>query len=91
MTEEHFSQKEMLVSLIKKLDETHDALIQHVSREEAHLREIVNQVTKTNGRVTALEDEVDALHVRTENIGVKVGAGVLIATLIVSELIRHIV
>lgn len=84
MDTDHFSQKEMLVRLMEKVDQTHDTLLAHGGA----LAEIQRQVTKTNGRVLKLEEEtvpsldskIHNISTKQENLGVKVGAGVFVAS-----------
>lgn len=88
MTDDHFTQKEMLVAMIRKLDETHDVLIRHIAQEDAQLADITQHVQRTNGRVSKLEDEVDAINVKHEGMAVKISAAVFLATTIVVSIIN---
>jgi hypothetical protein len=90
MTKDTFTQKEILIELMKKVQETHDTLLRHMAHEESQLSEMIEHQKKTNGRVTRLEDEVDALAVKQENLGVKVAAGVLVASLVTAEIVRNL-
>jgi hypothetical protein len=88
MTDEHFSQKEMVVAIMRKLDETHDLLIRHMAHEESQLEAIHSQALKTNGRVSKLEDEVDKLQIQNEGMAVKIAAAVFLATTLVGAFIN---
>ncbi len=91
MNKDNFSHKEILIELMKKVDLTHDTLLRHMSTEEAQLREILKHQKITNGRVNVLEEEVDDIRVKQENLGVKVAAGVFVASLVTAEVLRHFI
>lgn len=80
------SQKEILIRLMDKVDAIDTKLERAVTTGEATLK----QAEKTNGRVTKLEDEVDTVKVRQENLGVKVAAGVFILSAMVSTVVNRI-
>lgn len=67
-----------------------DAIEKNLSSHTSILEGIQQQTTRTNGRVTKLEDQVDIIQVKTENLGVKVAAGVFIACAATAELVRAI-
>jgi hypothetical protein len=51
---------------------------------------ILQQVQKTNGRVTGLEGRTDKIEQVQENLGVKVAAGVFVATTFVAIIINKL-
>lgn len=61
----------------------------HVAYTRIKLENIEAQALKTNGRVNRLEEEVDALQIRQENLGTKIAAGVFIASTLVASLINR--
>jgi len=77
-----FSQKEILTKL---WDEQ-----QKQSQLLSRLPSIEEEVKKTNGRVTAHDTRLNDLERKQENLGVKVAAGVFVATIIVSAFINRI-
>lgn len=84
-----FSQKEMMLKMMVKLDETHDLLIKHMATEESQLNAIHAQALKTNGRVTKLEEDMSAVQVRQEGLATRVGTGVFIASTIFIYLVNR--
>lgn len=69
---------------------TNRELLAYFHRFDEKLDSIVAQTTKTNGRVTKLEDEVDEVKIKSENLGVKVGTAVSVITVIISVAITQL-
>jgi hypothetical protein len=90
MSAEDFSQKEILTKLMEQVDKIHTCQSKHVEFTKAKLESIEAQTVKTNGRVNKAEEEIDALHIRTENLGVKVAAGVFVASATFSFLLNKL-
>lgn len=83
------SQKEILLRLMDKVDAIGTEQSNHVAYTRSKLENIEAEAFKTNGRVTKLEEEVDAIQVRQENLGTKVAAGVFIASTVMASLINR--
>ncbi len=82
--------KEILLRLMDKVEKIDREQTAHISFATTKLETIETQALKTNGRVTKLEEEVDIVQVKQENMAVKVGAGVFMATIVVSFLFNKI-
>lgn len=78
--------KEILLRLMDKMDHISEKQSEHSQK----LDSIETQAFKTNGRVTKVEEEIDAIQIKQENMAVKVGAGVFMATIVVSFLFNKI-
>lgn len=79
-----FSQKEIITRIWDETQKQSMALSTLVSEMKA----VKEQTTKTNGRVTKLETRASDIERNQENLGVKVGAGVFLATTIVAIFIN---
>ena len=83
---EDLTQKEILLRLMDKVD----IIDTKLERNTAIIEATHAHAEKTNGRVTKLEDQMDSVMVKTENLGVKVAAGVFVATIVTAELMRYL-
>lgn len=79
-----FSQKEIITRIWDETQKQSMALSTLVSEMKA----VKEQTTKTKGRVTKLETRASDIERNQENLGVKVGAGVFLATTIVAIFIN---
>lgn len=77
---ENFTLKEIAIMLMEKLDAVDQKQSEHISYTTAKLEAIEAQTLKTNGRVSKNEEEIHALQVKHENMTVKVGVGVFVAS-----------
>lgn len=60
-----------------------------LARVDERTQHILSQAQKTNGRVTALETEMDGVRTKQENLGTKVAGGVFLVTTAVAYLINR--